>query len=106
MEAEQKLQQMQVIEQNLQQTIMQKQQLQAQMIELESALTELQKTKKSYKIVGNIMVAAEKDELAKDLTSKKEIVDLRVKSIEKQEQKLKERAETLRKEIMKELKKE
>ncbi|MBS3137733.1 prefoldin subunit beta [Candidatus Woesearchaeota archaeon] len=106
MEAEQKLQQMQMIEQNLQQTIMQKQQLQAQMIELESALTELQKTKKSYKIVGNIMIAAEKEELTKDLTSKKEIVDIRVKSIEKQEQRLKEKAETLRKEIMKELKKE
>jgi chaperonin cofactor prefoldin len=51
------------------------------------------------------MIAAEKEELTKELTSKKEIVDIRVRSIDKQEQKLKEKAETLRAEIMKDLKK-
>ncbi len=106
MEREQKLQQMQLIEQNLQQTIMQKQQLQAQMIELDSAHSELQKTEKSYKIIGNIMIAANKDELLKDISGKKEIADIRLKSIEKQETRLKEKAEQLRTEIMDSMKKE
>ena len=50
------------------------------------------------------MVAMEKDEIKKDLNSEKEILDLRIKAIEKQENKLKEHAQELQKEILKELK--
>ena len=104
-DTEEKLQQLQLLEQNLQNFLMQKQNFQSRLLENENALREVHETKKqTYKILGSIMVAVEKDQLRKDLDSEKEILDLRIKSIEKQENKLKDRAQELQKEILKELK--
>ncbi len=101
-----KMQQMQLIEQNLQQFLMQKQQFQQSMIETESALNELSNAKESYKILGGVMLSTNKEELQKELTMKKEEINLRIKTIETQEKKLKEKADELRKEFMKETKNE
>ena len=98
-----KLQQLQILEQNLQSFLMQKQQFQQQLIETESALSEIKDAEQSYKILGNVMVSANKDELTKELTSKKEETELRIKTLEKQEERLKEKAESLRKEAMEEI---
>lgn len=103
-EAQEKIQRMQLIEQNLQQLLMQKQQFQSQLFEFESALSEIEKTKQAYKIVGNIMVASDKETLKKDLAEKKELAELRVNNIEKQEQQLKDRAKKLQEEILSTLK--
>jgi len=99
-----KLNQLQMIEQNLQQLIAQKQQFQGQLIEIESAISELEKSKDAYKIVGNIMVKTPNKELAKDLEDKKQRIDIRIKSVEKQEAKFKENGEAIRKELMSEMK--
>ncbi len=99
-ETQKKIQDLQMLEQNLQNFLMQKQNFQMQMIEIDSALEELAKTDKAYKIVGNLMVASDKQELEKDLHSKKELVELRIKSIEKQEKSIKERASKLQKEVL------
>ena len=106
MTAEEKLQKLQMLEQNLQQTNMQKQQFQSQLLEIDSALNELEKTDTAYKIVGNIMVGAKKDDLKKSLSEKKEMMELRVKTVEKQEDKLKEQSQGLRDEVMTEMNKE
>jgi prefoldin beta subunit len=103
-EAQEKLQRIQLMEQNSQALLMQKQQFQGQLFETESALKELKASPKAYKIIGNIMVAADKDALAKELGERKEVLDLRLASLEKQEQQLKEKAKQLQEEIMKELK--
>ncbi len=105
-ETENKISQLQMFEQSLQNFLIQKQQIQTQLIEIESALKELKDAKTAYKIVGNIMVGAKKEELEKDLNKKKETVQLRIKTIEKQEKQIKEKAEVLQKEVMKELKPE
>ena len=55
-ETEQKISQLQMFEQSLQGFLGQKQQFQMQLVEVESALGELENTEKAYKIVGNIMV--------------------------------------------------
>ena len=102
-EVQEKIQKLQTIEQGMQQFLMQKQQFQSQMVELDSALQELKTTNESYKIIGNIMVKTDKEELTKDLEEKKELVDLRIKTIEKQENKIKGSAEDLRTEIMAEM---
>jgi len=102
---EEKMQQLQMIEQNMQQTLSQKQQFQMQLMEIDSALKEIKDTEKAYKIVGNIMVSSSKEDLEKDLTSKKEMTEIRVKTFEKQENSLKEKAEGLRKEVMTEMEK-
>jgi len=104
-EAEEGINQLQLFEQGLQNLLMQKQQFQLQLAEIDSALKELGTTKESYKIVGNIMVSAKKDELEKDLKEKKEVVELRIKSLEKQETQIKEKASKLQEEILKKIKK-
>jgi prefoldin beta subunit len=105
-EQQEKIQQLQGIEQNLQQLLKQRQQFQVQKMEIESAQEELKKTDKAYRIVSNIMVAADKASLEKELAEKKERVELRIKSVEKQENVLKEQAKTLREEIMKAMQKQ
>lgn len=105
-QAEENIQQLQMIEQNLQNFMMQRQNFQMQLLEVENALKEIDNTEdKPFKIVGNLMIQTEKEDLKKDLASKKEILDLRIKNLEKQENRLREKAEELQKSIMAELQK-
>jgi prefoldin beta subunit len=104
-ESDEKINQLSLLEQNLQQFSMQKQQFQAQLAEIDSALTGLGTSKESFKILGNIMIKAETAELKKDLNNKKETLMVRIETLEKQEKKLGEKAESLRKEVMKDLEK-
>ncbi len=104
-ETEEKIGQLQLMEQNLQNILIQKQAFQTQLFEVENALKELEKTKEeTYKIVGPIMVATNKKELKDDLQSKKEVIELRIKNLEKQEKKIKEEATQIQGEVMKKLK--
>ena len=105
-ETEQKIGQLQMFEQSLQSFLGQKQQFQVQLVEVESALNELNNTDKAFKIVGNIMVEADKNELKADLQSRKEMLELRIKTMEKQESQVREKASKLQSEILKKIKKE
>lgn len=100
-DAEKKLGQLQLLEQSMQNLLMQKQQFQLQQVEIESALKELEKTKEAYKIVGNIMVLSKKEDLVAELGSKKDIIELRIKNMEKQEEQLREKASKLQSEVLK-----
>ncbi len=105
-ETEQKISQLQMFEQSLQNFLGQKQQFQVQLVEIDSALNELENTNKAYKIVGNIMVESDKKELKADLQSKKEIIELRIRTMEKQEAQVREKTSKLQSEILKKIKKE
>ena len=96
---------LQMIEQQVQTMAMQKQQFQSQLFEVENALKELKTSKTAYKIVGNIMVLSDKEKLEKDLKQKKEIADLRIENLDKEEKKLKEKAKKLQEELLSALKK-
>lgn len=102
-ETEQEIAQLQLYEQSLQNILIQKQQFQSQSLEIESALKELETTKEAYKIVGNIMVSSKKEDLKKDLESKKEVVSLRIKALEKQENQIRENAKKLQEEVSKKI---
>ena len=102
---EERLGQLQMLEQNLQSFLLQKRNFQTQLIEIESALSEIENTSAAYKIVGNIMVASDKEALKKDLEQKKEMFDLKIKTLEKQEEKLKEKVTSAQKDVMKDMKK-
>jgi prefoldin beta subunit len=102
-EVQEKINKLSTMEQSLQQFLAQKQQFQAQLIEINSALEALEGTEKAYKIVGNVMIDAKKDDLKKELTEKKEMVDIRVKTLEKQEEKTREKTQELQAEVMKEM---
>ena len=103
---EEKIQELQMIEQNLQGFLSKKQTFQAQLMEVESALKELANSEKAYKIIGNIMVLTQKEKLEEELNSKKEIAELRLKTIERQESKFRENASELQKEVLEEMKKQ
>src|SRR3989338_8464029 len=83
-----KVNQLQVLQHNLQNILMQKQQLESQVAEIDSALEGLTSTDKAYKIVGRIMVASSKEDLQKDLESSKEVQELRLKNLVNQENSL------------------
>jgi prefoldin beta subunit len=105
-EAKEKVTQLQLIEQNLHTFLTQKQGFQSQLLEIGNALKELESTQGSvYKVVGAVMVASQKDKLESELNERKDVLELRVKSIEKQEKNIKEKAEKLQAEVMQEIEK-
>jgi len=106
-DTEQKIGKLQLLEQNMQTFTLQRQNLQVQLSEITNASKELKESKGNvYKIVGNIMVLADKDNIEKDLESKKDFIELRIKNLEKQENKIREEASELQKEILKKIKNE
>lgn len=88
---EEVLAQLQVQNQQLQNVMMQKQALIIQSKEIEKALEEISKedTQEVYSSVGPILVKADKDKLKKELEEEKEEMELKVKTLEKQEARLK-----------------
>jgi prefoldin beta subunit len=99
-----KINQLSMMEQNLQSFALQKQQFQAQLMEIESAERELKDSKEAFKIIGSIMVATDKDKLIKELAEKKEVINMRIESFEKQEAKIREKAEAMQKEVLEDMK--
>ena len=62
-------------------------------MELDKALEELKKatTEDVYKAVGPILIKSTKKDLEKELSEKKETLELRLKSLQKQEDRIKEK---------------
>lgn len=98
-----KVQQLQLLQHNLQNILAQKQQLQNQLVELDSALTELKNTEKAYKIIGKIMITSSPQILTAQLEEKKSVADVRLNNFSKQEKKLQKNLEELQQEVMQEL---
>ena len=91
------IQEMQILEQRLQNSIFQKQAFQMELAETDSAILELEKAgDEVFKIIGQLMVKFEKSKMKDELPDKKKILDLRIKSLEKQESSLNEQVEKLR----------
>lgn len=84
---------LQQLQQNLQAIMMQKQQIELEIVETERALEELSKTTTSdsiYKAAGPLLIKSEKDTIEKELTEKKELANTRVMVLGKQELRVKE----------------
>lgn len=84
---------LQQLQQNLQAIMMQKQQIELEIVETERALEELSKITTSdsiYKAAGPLLIKSEKDTIEKDLTEKKELANTRVMVLGKQELRVKE----------------
>ncbi len=106
-ETQSKIEKLQLLEQKTQTLLMQKQNFQTQLLEVENALAELGDSKGPvYKIIGNIMILSDNVKIKEDLINKKDVFDLRIKNIEKQENKLKEEAVQIQSEVIANLKKE
>lgn len=100
-----KIQEMQILEQNFQSILMQKQSMQLELNEIVNALQEIRKSSDDvYKMVGNIMIKSDKSELLKELEEKKKILEVKLHSVDKQEKILTEKSESLRNDINNSLK--
>jgi prefoldin beta subunit len=103
---EQKIQEMQILEQKLQNSILQKQAFQMELAETNSALKEVEKSgDEVFKIIGQLMIRSEKGKIQEELLSKQKILELRIKTFEKQENSLTEQLDKLRDEITKSMNK-
>ncbi len=99
-DVQEKVNNLSMLEQNAQQMAAQRQNFQTQLLEVESAIEEISNSKETYKIIGNIMIKTEPAKLKEELEAKKGLLNARVKSIEKQEDLLKEKSKKLQEEIL------
>jgi len=84
---------LQQLQQNLQAIMMQKQQIEAESIEIEKATEELKKIEEAdvvYKNVGPLLIKTKKSDTLKELEEKKELSNTRLMVLGKQETRVKE----------------
>lgn len=97
-----KFQEMQILEQRLQNSLLQKQSFQMELAETDSAIKEIEKAgDEVFKIIGQLMIKSQKSKIKEELFNKKKILELRIKSFDKQEESLNEQLEKIRDEITK-----
>jgi len=90
------LHELEILEHNLQHLSMQKQTIQLELNETINALNEIEKTNDEvYRVLGNIMLRADKSLLRKELEEKKRVLALRLEACEKQEALLEKKAQDL-----------
>jgi len=78
-EASKKLQELQILERNLQSFMAQKQAFQLELTETTNALEEISKTESDiFKLVGQIMLKADKKKTIEDLEEKKKLLELSI----------------------------
>ena len=100
-----KIQEMSIFEQNLQNILFQKQAFELELDETTSALNEIEKSgDEVYKIIGQLMLKTEKSKIKAELFEKKKILEMRIKSFEKQETYFREKLDKIREEITSSLK--
>ncbi|MFH1608213.1 MAG: prefoldin subunit beta [archaeon] len=101
-----KIQELQMMEQNLQNMLMQKQAFEMELSETKAALKEIENSgDEVFKIIGQLMIKTDKSKMKEELSNKEKMLSLRTKTIEKQENSMTEQLDQLRKEFMKEVKK-
>lgn len=99
-ELEKKLIEYENAEKQLQMLLLQKHQIQLQLNEIKLATEELKKAKGDiYKSAGSIMMRSTREEAEKDLKEKKELFELRLNTITKQDEKLRETLSVLQRDL-------
>ena len=89
-----------MLQQRLQIFLAQKQQFQLQMLEVENAIKEVSTAKApAYKLVGELLIEKNIEELKNELTDKQKELELRIKSLEKQEKAIKDKSTELQKSV-------
>ncbi len=100
---QEKIKKLQEYEQKIQTLTLQRQKLDSQQGEVESAMSALddKSAGEAFKIIGNVMVSSDKPTLKKELSEQKRKLELRATTLEKQQDQLKQVAEALQKEVLK-----
>ncbi|MBI4163359.1 MAG: prefoldin subunit beta [Candidatus Aenigmarchaeota archaeon] len=96
-QAQQLIGQAQAYQQQLQNVVAQKEAFNMQLMEIKRAVEELENVKEDvYKVAGPILVKSDPKAVKKELEEKVELIDLRLKTLEKGEEKLKKQIEDLK----------
>ena len=105
-ETQKKVQELQMMEQSFQQLLMQKNAFSNEANETDFILAEVEKTEGEIsRIIGNqVIIKSTKEEILKDMKKKKELIGLRMKSIDEQEKQFSEKIESIREEVIKKIK--
>jgi len=103
---DEKIQEIQILEQNLHNLSFQKQTFQLELSETMETISSLDSSgEEVFKIVGQLMIKTDKKKAQEDLLNKKKLLELRIKSIEKEEDFLIKKVNPLRQELIKHAKK-
>ncbi len=100
--------QFQAYQQQSQMITGQKDAMKTQMLEVENSLKELEKggEREIYKSIGPILIKTTKDEMKKDLTEKKEMIEIRIRTVDAEDRKTREKIKELQAKIQSSLQKE
>lgn len=95
----------QAYQQQVQGILMQKENMSLQLSEIKKALDELGKTTETeiFKMSGPILIKAKKADVRKELAEKEDLINVRMKSLEKTEKRAKEKLEELKEKLTKEM---
>ena len=105
-QVQERLLRLQQLQQTLQSVLAQKQQLELELTEVEQALSELEKISENtviYKSIGNLLVKTEKEKVKNELNERKELLNMRIGVLGKQEERLRGQVKDLQEKIQQDL---
>jgi len=105
-QVQQRLLRLQQLQQTLQGILTQKQQLELELNEGEQALSELEKltdTAVIYKSIGSLLVKSEKTKVTTELNERKELLNMRINVLGKQEERLRTQVKDLQEKLQRDL---
>ncbi|MBT3407750.1 hypothetical protein HOK68_01595 [Candidatus Woesearchaeota archaeon] len=97
---------LQFLEQNYNQLMLRKQNLNIKLNEISNAKNQLGTSDESYTVIGNIMIKKSKEELISELENKEKTFSSQVETISKQEKDLFEKKGQMQKELFERIKEE
>jgi prefoldin beta subunit len=100
------IEEIQILEQTLHNISFQKQAFQLELSEISESLNSLQSSgEEVFKIIGQLMIKTDKKKIQEELANKQKLLELRTKSIEKEEDSISKRVISLREELISQKKK-
>jgi len=105
-QVQQRLLRLQQLQQTLQAVLTQKQQLELEFTEVEQALSELEKLTDSatiYKSIGSLLVKAKKGKVTTELKERKDLINMRINVLGKQEERLRTQVKDLQTKLQRDL---
>lgn len=104
-ETQQKIQELQMMEQGFQQLMMQKNAFSMEQNETNYIIKEVEKIdgEVSRIIGGQVIIKTTKEKILEDMENKKKLIDTRMKDIDAQEKEFSEKMDSIREEVMKKI---
>jgi len=105
-QVQERLLRLQQLQQTLQAILTQKQQLELELTEVEQALSELEKLTDDaviYKSIGSLLVKSERPKVTTELNERKELLNMRISVLGKQEERLRGQVKNLQVKLQQDL---